>query len=155
VYLSVRSVLVTGDATVASDEKAKMGEQLKTLLPSKGPDSGRSIWNLGRFIPGVADVKEAEKRVFSTMNSVAVSEAITLKRLGSPLHYRFYFALTGPKTVMSDDDFKGLLELARANVPQLTIRLAEEVMKRRSSGKTWFEHVLNRLDDECISAWMT
>ncbi|MEP2321329.1 MAG: hypothetical protein ABJI18_11360, partial [Lentilitoribacter sp.] len=129
----------------------QMGEQLKTLLPSKGPDSGRSIWSLGRFIPGVADVEEAEKRVFSTMNSAAVSEAITLKRLGSPLHYRFYFALTGPKTVMSDDDFKGLLELARANVPQLTIRLAEEVMKRRSSGKTWFEHVLNRLDDECIS----
>lgn len=152
VYLSVRSVLVTGDATVASDEKAKMGEQLKTLLPSKGPDSGRSIWSLGRFIPGVADVEEAEKRVFSTMNSAAVSEAITLKRLGSPLHYRFYFALTGPKTVMSDDDFNGLLELARANVLQLSIRLTEEVMKRRSSGKTWFEHVLNRLDDECISA---
>lgn len=152
VYLSVRSVLVTGDATVASDEKAKMGEQLKTLLPSKGPDSGRSIWSLRRFIPGVADVEEAEKRVFNTMNSAAVSEAITLKRLGSPLHYRFYFALTGPKTVMPDDDFNGLLELARANVAQLTIRLTEEVMKRRSSGKTWFEHVLNRLDDECISA---
>lgn len=152
VYLSVRSVLATGDATVASDEKAKMGEQLKTLLPSKGPDSGRSIWSLGRFIPGVADVEEAEKRVFSTTNSAAVSEAITLKRLGSPLHYRFYFALTGPKTVMSDDDFNGLLELARANVPQLTIRLAEEARKRRSSGKTWFEHVLNRFDDECIKA---
>ena len=151
VYLSVRSVLVTGDATVASDEKAKMGEQLKTLLPSKGPDSGRSIWSLGRFIPGVADVEEAEKRVFSTTNSAAVSEAITLKRLGSPLHYRYYFALTGPKTVMSDGDFNGLLELARANVPQLTVRLTEEVMKRRSSGKTWFEHVLNRLDDECIA----
>jgi hypothetical protein len=151
VYLSVRSVLVTGDATVASDEKAKMGEQLKTLLPSKGPDSGRSIWSLGRFIPGVADVEEAEKRVFSTTNSATVSEAITLKRLGSPLHYRFYFALTGPKTVMSDGDFNGLLELARANVPQLTVRLTEEVMKRRSSGKTWFEHVLNRLDDECIA----
>jgi hypothetical protein len=151
VYLSVRSVLVTGDATVSSDEKVKMGEQLITLLPSKGPDSARSIWNLRRFIPGVAEVEEAEKRVFNEMNSAAISEAITLKRLGSPLHYRFYFALTGPKTVMPDEDFTGLLELARTNVTQLTIRLKEEVMKRRSSGKTWFEHVLNRLDDECIS----
>ena len=152
VYLSVRSVLVTGDATVASDEKAKMGKQLRKLLPSKGPDSGRSIWSLRRFIPGVVDVEEAKERVFNTMNSAAVSEAITLKRLGSPLHYRFYFALTGPKTVMPDEDFNGLLELARANVDKLTIRLTEEVMKRRSSGKTWFEHVLNRLDDECVSA---
>lgn len=152
VYLSVRSVLVTEDATVAGDDKAKMGEQLKTLLPAKGPDSGRSIWSLRRFIPGVAEVEEAEKCVFNTMNSGAISEAITLKRLGSPLHYRFYFALTGPKTVMPDDEFKNLLELARANVAQLTKRLTEEVMKRRISGKTWFEHVLNRLDDECISA---
>lgn len=151
VYLSVRSVLVTGDATVASDEKAKMGEELKALLPSKGPDSGRSIWSLRRFIPGVADVDEAEKRVFNTMNSATVSEAIRLKRLGSPLHYRFYFALTGPKTVMPDEDFNTLLDLARANVDQLAIRLTEEVMKRRSSGKTWFEHVLNRLDDECVA----
>ena len=149
-YLSVRSVLVTGDATVASDEKAKMGEQLKTLLPSNGPDSGRSIWSLRRFIPGVADVEEAENRVFNTVDSAAVSETITLKRLGSPLHYRFYFALTGPKTVMPDEAFDSLLELARANVDQLTTRLTEEVMKRRSSGKTWFEHVLNRLDDERI-----
>ena len=151
VYLSERSVLVTGDATVESDERANMGKQLKKLLPSKGPDSGRSIWSLQRFIPGVADEKEAEKRVFNTMNSTAVSEAITLKRLGSPLHYRFYFALTGPKTVMSDEDFYGLLELAQVNVDQLTKRFTEEVMKRRSSGKTWFEHVLNRLDGECIS----
>jgi hypothetical protein len=152
VYLSVRSVLVTGDATVSSDEKAQMGEQLITLLPSKGgPDSVRSIWSLRRFIPGVADVEEAEKRVFNEMNSAATSEAITLKRLGSPLHYRFYFALTGPKTVMPEEDFTRLLELARTNVAQLTTRLTEEVMKRRSSGKTWFEHVLNRLDDECIS----
>lgn len=151
VYLSLRSVLATGDATVASDEKVEMGKQLKTLLPSEGPDSGRSIWSLRRFIPGVADMMEPEDRVFNTMNSAAVSEAVRLKRLGSPLHYRFYFALTGPKTVMPDDDFNGLLELARANADQLTTRLAKEVMKRRSSGKTWFEHVLNRLDDELIS----
>lgn len=151
IYLSVRSVLMTGDAAVASDEKAKLGRQLKKLLPSKGPDSGHSIWSLGRFIPGVADAKEAQKRVFNTTGSAAVSEAITLKRLGSPLHYRFYFALTGPKTVMPDREFNDLLELARADADRLAVRLTEEVKKRRNSGKTWFEHVLNRLDDDCIS----
>lgn len=150
-YLSVRSVIVTGDATVASDEKAKMGEQLKTILSSNGPDSSRSIWSLRHFIPGVADVEEAEKRVFNTMNSSEVSKSVALRRLGSPLHYRFYFALSGPKTVMPDNNFNELLELAQSNVEQLTNRLVEEVMKRRNSGKTWFEHVLSRLDDECIA----
>lgn len=152
VYLSVRSVSVTEGATVAGDEKVRMGDQLKELLPSKGYESSRSIWNLRRFIPGVADMEEAENRVFNTMNSAAVSEAIILKRLGSPLHYRFYFALTGPKTVMPDNDFYNLLELSRNDIDKFTARLAEEVRKRRRSGKTWFEHVLDRLNDECISA---
>lgn len=152
VYLSVRSVLITGDASIASDERTKMGNELKKLLPSEGADSGRSIWNLRRFVPGVANVEEADKRVFNTMNSAAVSEAVALKRLGSPLHYRFYFALTGPKTVMPDGVFNELLQLAKDNPDQLTTRFTEEVRKRRSSGKTWFEHVLDRLDDECIAA---
>lgn len=149
-YLSVRSVLVTGDAIVSSDERTELGEQLKKLLPSKGPDSAKSIWSLRRFIPGVIETDKPESRVFNTMNSASVSEAIQLKRLGSPLHYRFYFALTGPKTVMPDEDFTLLLELARTDVAELALRLTEELKKRRNFGKTWFEHVLDRLDKECL-----
>ncbi|WP_116365643.1 KAP family P-loop NTPase fold protein [Parahaliea mediterranea] len=151
VYLSVRSVLMTGDAVISNDEKAKLGKELKILLPSGDVGSGASIFNLQRFIPGVDDAEEPEKRVFNMINSSEVSESIGLKRLGSPLHYRFYFALTGPKTVMPDEDFNNLMELARSDFEQLTTRLAEEAMKRRNSGKTWFEYVLNRLDDDSIS----
>lgn len=150
-YLSLRSVVVTGDASIASDEKTKMGIDLKELLPAEGVNSNRSIWNLSRFVPGVEVAEEADKRVFNTMNSFAVSNAIALKRLGSPLHYRFYFALTGPKTVMPDGEFDNLLQLAKNNTDLLTTRFTEEVKKRRSSGKTWFEHVLDRLDEERIA----
>jgi len=151
VYLSVRSVLITRDATVSKDEKAKMGEELKMLLPSEDRESTGSIWCLQRFIPGVAVEEEAVARVFNPISPSAVSETIGLKRLGSPLHYRFYFALTGPKTVMPDQEFNTLLEMAREDVAQLTTRLTEEAMKRRNSGRTWFEHVLDRLDDKYIS----
>ncbi|NYS76948.1 MULTISPECIES: P-loop NTPase fold protein [Halomonadaceae] len=150
-YLSVRSVLVTGDATVASDERAEMGKVLKKLLPSEGVGSAQSIWSLQRFVPGVSNQKKPEESVFNRAGTMSVSKTISLKRLGSPLHYRFYFALTGPKTVMSDNDFNSLLELARSDVEKLVSRLSEEVEKRRGSGKTWFEHVLDRLDDGCIS----
>lgn len=151
IYLSVRSVLVTKDAIVSKDEKARMGEELKMLLPASDMVSVRSIWSLGQFIPGVVDAEEEAERVFNAMNSSAVSEAARLKRLGSPFHYRFYFSLTGPKTVMPDKDFNTILELARSDVDQLDTLLAGETVKRRDSGRTWFEHVLDRLDDECIS----
>lgn len=151
VYLSVRSVLVTGDASVSEDEKMRMGKELKEFLPEKGIDSVRSISSLHRFIPGLADVDDAADRVFCAMRPFDMYESIKLKRLGSPLHYRFYFALTGPKTVMPDEDFNHLLQLARSNIEQLSGRFTEEVMRCRHSGRTWFEHVLNRLDDGCIS----
>lgn len=150
-YLSVRSVLVTGDATVATDERAKMGERLKDILPSESFESSFSIRSLGRFVPGVCHDEEPEKRVYRESNSSEMADLISLKRLGSPLHYRFYFALSGPKTVMPDNEFNDLLKLSVTDVEMLASRLTEEVLKRRSSGRTWFEHVLDRLDDKLIS----
>ena len=145
-YLSERSVVVTGDATISSAERENMGSELKKLLPSES-----SIRYLGNFIPGVKNSDAPENCVFGVTQESQVGNAIKLKRLGSPLHYRFYFALTGPKTVMSDDDFFGLLDLARKDFHELTERFFEEVMKRRFSGKTWFEHALDRIDVNCIS----
>lgn len=150
-YLAVRSVLVTGDATVSKEERVGLGEELKKLMPSDDLGSARSIYNLGRFIPGIVNTENPDERVFKKMSSVAVSEGIKLKRVGSPLHYRFYFALTGPKTVMSEEEFNYLLELACRDVEKLASRLSGYAKNRRHSGRTWFEHVLDRLDDECIS----
>lgn len=150
-YLSVRSVLVTGDATVSKEEKRRMGQELKSLLPSDDVFSVRSIWHLRGFIPGLDDKEIPEERVFAKTNSSDAYEAITYKRLGSPNHYRFYFALTAPKTVMPENDFNELLDLAGNDIKKLADRLSIETAKRRHSGRTWFEHVLNRLDKDCIS----
>ena len=150
-YLSVCSVLATEDGSVSESEKTTMGKELKVLLPAKGVDSSHSISGLQRFIPSVIDADEPEGRVFRPVYPLGVSESIRLKKLCSPLHYRFYFALTGPKTVMQDEDFNALLQLARSDVDQLSKRFIEEVTRRRHSGKTWFEHVLKRLNDECIA----
>ncbi|WP_342595755.1 P-loop NTPase fold protein [Salinicola lusitanus] len=151
-YLAVRSVLVTGDATVSEQEKSELGQEIKKLLPSDDVRSSRSISNLGRFIPGLANTAKPDERVFSVVNKSAFAGTIRLKRLGSPFHHRFYFALTGSKTVMPDGEFDALLELARHDIDQLAVRFCENAQKRRRSGKTWFEHVLERLDDELISS---
>lgn len=145
-YLSERSVLVTGDASISPDERKKIGNNLKELLPDEN-----LIRDFGHYVPGVIVAEEPENCVFGATNETQVGSYINLKRLGSPLHYRFYFALTGPKTVMSDSDFSELLELAKSDFKVLSERFSSEVMKRRSSGKTWFEHVLDRLNEHCIS----
>lgn len=150
-YLSVRSILVTGDGSITSDAKKILGTTLKELLPSEEIGASRSIWALRRFIPGVRTDEDASNRVFSEVSSSEADDAIEHKRLGSPLHYRYYFALTGPKTVMSDGDFERLLTLARSDVRSLREHLDRYARSLRQSGKTWFEHILDRLDDAVIS----
>ncbi len=150
-YLAVRSILITGDGSLNIGSQKKMGKRLKKLLPSDDIGDSQSIWNLGRFIPGLERNKEADKCVFSQINEKQASDYMVQKRLGSPLHYRFYFALTGPKTVMPDAEFNEILRLAHDDVPQLKTNLLEKAQSFRGSGKTWLEHVLDRLDNNCIS----
>lgn len=150
-YLGVRSILVTGDGQLSEDSRKKMGKRLKKLLPNDGIGSTKSIWNLARFVPGLEYNAKAKKCVFSHVASQEVQKSIRLKRLGSPLHYRYYFALTGPKTVMSDADFNNILSIARQDPTKLKENLITQAQSFRQSGKTWFAHILDRLDDDFIA----
>jgi predicted KAP-like P-loop ATPase len=149
-YLSVRSIIVSGDGRVGTDETKRYGKELKALLPSKEPDSSRSIWHASTFVPGIAAMRPAKDTVFAATPQNKDEEFVSLKRLGSPLHYRFYFALTGPKTVMSDADFNEILRLSREDVHGLIDSLAKYAKELRQSGKSWFEHILDRLDEGVV-----
>ncbi|ETX12760.1 NTPase KAP [Roseivivax halodurans JCM 10272] len=149
-YLAVRSIIVSGDGMVGTDDKKRCGKELKALLPSKKPDSSRSIWHASTFVPGIEAMNPAKDTAFAATPQHKDEEFVSLKRLGSPFHYRFYFALTGPKTVMSDADFDEVLRLSREDVRGLIESLAGYAGETRQSGKTWFEHILDRLDDGVI-----
>ncbi|MCF6121597.1 NTPase KAP [Mesorhizobium sp. M7A.F.Ca.CA.001.07.2.1] len=149
-YLSLRSVLVTGDGTISSHDKKEIGKRLQELLPSDDAMSTQSIWSLRRFIPGIIKNDSPEQCVFSSSSVGEVKNMIALRRLGSPIHYRYYFALTYPKTIMPDDEFNALLALATSHTSALTEKLVALARKRRSSGRSWFEHLLDRLDDDMI-----
>lgn len=149
-YLSERSVLVTGDGMISSYAKAELGERLQILLPADDPMSTQSIWSLQKFIPGIVKHKNPDECVFSSSNTNEVENMIAQRRLGSPLHYRYYFALTYPKTVMPDDEFCGLLALANSAPASLTEKLVALSRSKRTSGRSWFEHVLDRLDNHTI-----
>lgn len=146
-YLSTRSVLVSGDAFLGDDEKTRLGEQLLEIMPSNEVGSTRSIRGLSRFIPGVVSNEDPKDRVFSSSNVSEVRDMVAMRRLGSPFHYRFYFALTPPKTVLPDEEFASLLGSALEDPTKLTEELVGLANERRTPGTTWFEHVLDRLDE--------
>lgn len=146
-YLSVRSVLVTGDAQVEEDERTTLGTELKDLLPSSDATSVRSIWGLRRYIPTVRAADQPKDTVFDNESENEKRTMFQLKRLASPQHYRFYFALTGPKTVLTDAEYEFLIDVAsRDDLRQLKATLVDYVHKPRPLGKSWFEYIIEQFD---------
>lgn len=149
-YLSLRSVVATGDAMISEDERTILGEELKTILPSSDASSSQSIWGLRRFIPSVRAAESPKDIVFSSESDREFSSLRELKRLSSPQHYRFYFALTGPKTVLTDSQFQELVTLAEKDIAKLRKKLIEYINLNRRLGKSWFEYIVEQLE---VTRW--
>ena len=143
-YLSVRSVIFTGDAQVDEDEMTELGTSLKELLPSEAMGSTRSIWSIGEYIPGLQSDDDPKARVFQSEHDSQISKYLRYRRLGSPVHYRYYFALTGPKSALPDEKLNELKALADSDIPRLSAKLEDYILARRRLGQSWFEHILDR-----------
>ena len=131
------SVLVMRNSPVHSTEpyffeERNMGTSLKALLPSASTNSRRSIWSVAEFIPGLQDDENPQARLFQTEHSSQIADYLAGKRLGSPVHYRFYFALTGPRTVLPDDKVNALKQLAGSDIPGLSAKLIDYIRSTRS-----------------------
>lgn len=151
-YLSLRSVIFTGDAHVDDDETTEIGTELGTLMPSESVSSTRSIWNLATYIPGLQKDKDPQKRVFQSVSEKDTAEYIDRKRLGSPLHYRYYFAMSGPRTVLPDDKFKELLALAGSDPGALAEKLRYYLDLPRPLGQSWLDHILDRMRPSLLNS---
>ncbi len=154
-YLSLRSVIFTGDAHVDEDETKEIGTELGVLMPSDSTGSTRSIWNLSTYIPGLQQDEDPKERVFQKVSEQETAEYIDRKRLGSPLHYRYYFAMSGPRTVLADDKFKELLSLAESDPAALAEKLRHYLHAPRPLGQSWFEHILDRMRGPLLSGLNT
>jgi len=146
-YLGLRSALVSGDARIDKSERTRLGDRLFELAPDDDPDSPNSIWSLLSFVPGLAKTENSAERVFTSVGDREVKRLIEGRRLGSPLHSRFYFALSAPKAIIPEADMRSLRETAGQNVPAATRILDGYISNDRQYGQSWIEHLLIRLDD--------
>lgn len=148
-YLSTRSVLVSGEASVSKEDRIDSGKRLSELLPSKGHSSPDSVFVLQDYIPGISKNEKPEERVFGVVHQDEEQEKVLNKRLGSPVHYRFYFALTGPKSIMSDQELADVLLCAKNDHQFLVQRLTDYA---NTTGALEMERLLFRLESELSSS---
>ncbi|MGX5660324.1 KAP family P-loop NTPase fold protein [Castellaniella ginsengisoli] len=154
-YLSEYSVVVTGDGHVGQQERYSIAEKLLGLFPDKDdPESPRSVWRIQQIVPGIdmQRLGEQPEFVFQRVHEQDLVRLAKNRRLGSPYHYRYYFALSGPRTVLSDADVDTLL--IEANNGSVAVRraLAELYSRPRRHGGNWLSQLFDRFNGAFVSS---
>jgi hypothetical protein len=112
--------------------------------------SGRAHW---RFVPCtdscVAVILlysiEDEPRIFQNLTAHALAPFLRHRRLGSPQHYRLYFAFAKPIGALKDDDVQSFLALSDNAPDRARDRFVQFASTARPQGGVMAEVLIDRL----------
>lgn len=148
-YLNERSVIEMGDGRVSEYEHTELAKELLELVPDRGYDSAQSLFALSQYLPGIQrrELDEPKKCIFAHTSLNDTRTMARQKRLGSPYHYKFYFALAAPSSVLTDEALGELISLARDDLSGLTGKLLEMSSAERMHGRSWLTHAAQRFEE--------
>jgi len=117
-YMTLIGSLVNENGRMDSENKLQIAAELVKIIQKekKVEDVDMALYRFGVTIPGLDKTGDMNQRVWNCLQGISVgnlSEFIDAKRLGSPSHYRYYFALSKPLNALNEDalsDFFTLLE---------------------------------------------
>jgi len=95
-YLSEYAVVVTRQGRMSEEEALKMSLALQECLDLYGTTRASSPWELKKWLPGIQGSKN-QILLFETGDGAAREDMADQKRLGSHLHWRYYFAFSAPQ----------------------------------------------------------
>ncbi|GKX50628.1 KAP family P-loop NTPase fold protein [Budvicia aquatica] len=145
-YLRNRSVVATRDAFITTREREDMGKEIKEILPDSKFGSNNSIHVIAEIIPGLQCTDKPEDGIFCRVDEKKEQEMYTQYRLGSPAHYRFYFAFSAPKNVLPEEKINNIIHLAESDDELLKNELMNMINNFGVGGRTWFEYFLDKIN---------
>lgn len=144
-YLTDWSIVVMHDGHVSDGERLLLTEKLIQAINQFGAIPARSVWELHDWLPGIDGIDEKTLRLFVPAPENSQEQSDSLRRLSSPVYWRYYFSFSAPQNVLSDAEIREILSLASSDYAALEERLLNSVTANGVSSRTWFEHILARL----------
>jgi hypothetical protein len=141
---------IAGGARVSDGAAQAMSRRLEEILGQENLDIDRSLIQLAEILPGLDDdigpANDRERRrVFNRLNERVINQFVAAKRLGSPQHYRYYFAFERPAGALPDEQVQLFIELAE-RVPADAVRMFAELSRStRPQGGTMAEVLIDRV----------
>lgn len=148
-YLTEASAVFYG-AGISDESAMQMGQRLDNILRQKEIDSERERFDLARLLPGISvgfvgKKDQVKYRVFNNLSQNAFHDFIEGRRLGSPEHYRFYFAFAQPAGALGDDQVNSFIQLAEKASESAVNRFADLSKQLRPQGGVKAELLIERL----------
>ncbi len=148
-YLTETSAMYRG-ASGSDDYARKMGTRLNDIIAESKLDAVSVRMELASVLPGLGSAnfygEEQDKdRVFVALALPEFGRFIADRRLGSPDHYRFYFAFSHPAGSLRDAEVRAFLELAERSPDEAIHRFDELCSQERPQGGVMAEVLVERI----------
>lgn len=152
-YLAEYGTVASGEGRVSKKEIDEMAKELRELLSSLPAVSPLSVMVMGHWFPGISGLAEDSVKLFCPTQEEEEDERDATKRLSSCLYWRYYFSFTPPKNVLPPVFFDNLFRLAgnADEDSELVALLFSQMVDNGFSSRTWFEHIIDRLNTGMIT----
>lgn len=146
-YVTELAAVASGRAvSVPRKEESILAERLDKILAAENANDIALI-ELGTILPGIEfHVDEPHKRLFSNLDKRTLAPFIAAKRLGSPQHYRYYFAFAQPAGALADQQVQAFVDSARASPDDAIQMLLKLGRVARPQGGNLAEVLIDRLN---------
>ncbi|WP_316237200.1 P-loop NTPase fold protein [Bradyrhizobium sp. SZCCHNR1015] len=127
----------------------EMAKRLKNLMKIYGWDSRPYISGINSFLPGIASFvfdDESKQKVFD-FTRAELGEFEAKRRLGSPSHWRQYFAFEAPSYAIRDSDVTEFLAACSAGVGKARTVLWSLLERKHERRGHFVDLLLDRLLD--------
>ena len=149
-YLTEAAAVANG-ATVSEAMSVASATRLSALLDPEGVNIDRAIFELSDMLPGlVGEIpsrrgEPSRRRLFNNLRGDALNQLVASRRLGSPQHYRYYFAFSQPAGALRDEEVQGFIAAALAERNGAVQSFARFVIQVRPQGGTMADVLIDRL----------
>ncbi len=158
-YMTGASAIKTG-ASISPTGKKALADELTAIFEGADKDTSTETdkrWSaISEFLPGVEwrakSFSDSGWQLHAQDSEDRTAERIAGRRLGSPQHHRFYFALSPPSGAIADHDFESFLALAEQQPQEAAAAFREMSRTPRPQGGVVAEALFDRLHGSGLDA---
>lgn len=139
----------SGLATVSEEEKSRSLISLEKLLKADRTNYAEAQHSLAEYLPGLSYVLGDDKpKLFESGTKEQLQRLIDGRRLGSPDHYRLYFALSAPANAPKQAEFAAFWAAANQSKEAVETIIARWINTPYSVQSSLAELMLDRLQSD-------